>query len=115
MTRTFFSSLEFDKQWKRMGLDDEDKRRLENEIANNPKTGAVIRGTGGLRKMRFTLDGIGKRGGSRVLYVDYVVFERIYLITAYPKGEKDDITRSERELYRKMIEQTERELGRKQK
>lgn len=109
--RMFFSTSEFDKQWEHMGLDDEDKRKLENEIVNNPQIGAVIRGAGGLRKMRFALEGKGKRGGARALYVDFVVYERIYLITAYPKGEKENISAAERELFRKLIEQTRTELG----
>ena len=57
-----------------MGLNDEDRRKLENEIANNPSIGKVIRGTGGLRKMRFALGGSGKSGGTRILYVDFVVY-----------------------------------------
>ena len=109
--RMFFSTLEFDKQWKRMGLDDEDRRKLENEIAENPSIGAVMKGTGGLRKVRYAPEGRGKSGGSRVLYVDFVVLERIYLVYAYPKNEKDSITSAERELFKKLIEQTKKELG----
>jgi hypothetical protein len=94
-----------------MGLEDEDRRRLENEIVNNPQIGAVIRGTGGLRKMRFSFEGRGKSGSSRVLYVDFVVFGRIYLITAYPKSAKENISPAEREIYRKVIEMVKKELG----
>jgi len=107
----FFSSFEFDKQWESMNLDDEDRRLLENEIIKNPHTGTVIRGTGSLRKMRFALENKGKSGGVRVLYVNFVVFERVYLVTAYPKGKKEDITEEERKLYKKIIEQTQKELG----
>jgi len=106
----FFSTSEFDKQWAAMGLDIEDQRRLENEIVNNPLAGNVIKGTGGLRKIRFALEDKGKSGGVRALYVDYVVFERIYLITAYPKSQKDDISPTERKVFKKIIEQTEKEL-----
>jgi len=109
--RMFFSTHEFDKQWKRMGLNDEDQRRLENEILSNPKIGAVIRGTGSLRKMRFAVDGKGKSGSTRVLYVDFVVFDRIYLVYSYPKGQKDNISSEEREAFRKIIEQAKKELG----
>jgi len=107
----FFSTFEFDKQWENMGLDDEDRRRLENEIMNNPQIGPVMQGTGGLRKMRFAFEGKGKSGSSRVLYVDFVVFERVYLVTAYPKNEKENISLAEREMFKKIIEQTKRELG----
>ena len=60
MERTFIILPEFDKNWKAMGLSDEDLRRLENEILQNPAVGAVMQGTGGLRKMRFALDNRGK-------------------------------------------------------
>ena len=113
--RMFFSTSEFDKQWAHMGLDDEDLRRLENEIANNPQIGRVIRGAGGLRKMRFAFEGQGKSGSSRVLYVDYVFVERVYLITVYPKSQKDDISQEEREIFRKIIEQVKNDLRRESK
>lgn len=107
----FFSSFEFDKQWERMGLDDEDRRRLENEIVNNPQVGSVIRGTGGLRKMRFAFEDKGKSGSARTLYVDFVVVKRVYLITAYSKSQKEDISPSECEMFKKIIEKTKKELG----
>jgi len=113
--RLFFSTSEFDKQWERMKLTDEDKRLLENIILDNPKIGRVIQGTGGLRKMRYAIECKGKSGGARVLYVDYVVFERIYLVTAYSKGVKDNISQLERSMYKKLIEQTENELRGKEK
>ena len=109
--RMFYSTSEFDKQWDRMGLDDEDLRRLENDIVNNPKVGVVIRGAGGLRKMRFAFKGKGKSGSARALYVDFVVYERIYLIYAYPKGQQDDIPSDEREMFKMIISQAKRELG----
>lgn len=109
--RMFYSTSEFDKQWERMGLGDEDLRRLENEIANNPKVGTAIRGTGSLRKMRFAYKGRGKSGSARVLYVDFVVYERVYLIYAYPKNQQDNISSEERKELRKIIEQAKEELG----
>lgn len=105
------STHEFDTQWEKMGLTDEDRRRLENEIANNTQIGAVMRGTGGLRKMRFAFEGKGKSGSSRVLYVDFVVYERVYLITVYPKSVRENISGAERAIYKKVIEQTKKELG----
>jgi len=107
----FFSTSEFDKQWERMGLDDEDRRKLENAIAENPKIGKVMQGTGGLRKMRFAFEKQGKSGSSRVLYVDFVAVRRVYLIAVYPKSAKENISAAERELYRRIIEQTKRQLG----
>jgi len=52
-----------------MGLTDYDLKELQEVILFNPQIGAVIEGTGGLRKMRFALKDC-KSGGARVLYVD---------------------------------------------
>ena len=100
----------FDKQWREMGLDDNDLQNLQAELLKNPQIGNVIRGTGKLRKMRFAFQNRGKSGSSRVLYVDFVVAETIYLIFAYPKNEKDNLSAAERNAIRKLIEQLEQFL-----
>ena len=73
MTRTFIQTTLFDKQWNELCLTDEDLCRLEYEIMKNPKVGTIIPGTGKLRKMRFSTQYGGKRGGLRVRYVDFDV------------------------------------------
>lgn len=67
MTRTFIQTREFTKNWDGLGLDDDDLRRLELQIISDPQIGAVIRGTGKLRKMRFALENGGKSGGKENL------------------------------------------------
>lgn len=62
------------------------------ELLSNPSGYPVIKGTGGLRKIRFSFENEGKSGGVRVCYVDFVVEETIYLITVYPKSEKDNLS-----------------------
>ena len=81
MTRTFIQTDEFVKNWERLGLTDDDMRRLELEILKNPKIGSVIRGTGGLRKLRFSFENKGKSGSTRICYVDFLLLETVYLIT----------------------------------
>ena len=103
MIRTFIQTDEFVKQWEKLGLTDEDLRKLELEILKNPQAGPVIRGTGGLRKLRFAYENKGKSGSTRICYVDYVIYETVYLITAYAKNEKDNLTESERNEIRKVI------------
>lgn len=61
MTKTFIQTKEFTKKWYQLGLTEEDLRILENELLNNPKAGKIIRGTGSLRKYRFSLPNQGKR------------------------------------------------------
>ena len=104
MTRTFIQTTEFERNWKELGFTDDDLRRLELEILKNPKTGAVMQGTGGLRKMRFAFEGIGKSGSVRVCYVDFVIHETVYLITVYPKNKKDNLSKAERNEIKKLIE-----------
>lgn len=109
MTRTFVELPIFRSRWKDMGLDD-DLKRLQEELLADPKVGAVMRGTGGVRKMRFAFEQKGKSGSVRVIYVDFEVYEKIFLITAYPKNEKDNLTDSERNEIRQMIHALEEQL-----
>ena len=104
MQRTFIILPEFDKNWKSMGLSDEDLRRLENLILQDPEAGALMQGTGGLRKLRFAFENRGKSGSARVCYVDFVLRETVFLITAYPKNEKENLSKAERNNIRKVIE-----------
>lgn len=110
MQRTFIILPEFDKNWKSMGLSDEDLRRLENLILQSPEAGALMQGTGGLRKLRFALDNRGKSGSARVCYVDFIIQETVFLITAYPKNEKENLSKAERNTIHKLIEALEHTL-----
>ena len=69
-----------------------------------------MRGTGGVRKMRFAFEQQGKSGSARVIYVDFEVYEKIFLITAYPKNVKDNLTDSERNEIKQMIHALEEQL-----
>lgn len=110
MKRKFIITPVFDKQWKDMGLNDDDLQILQEQLLENPQLGKVIKGTGKLRKMRFALLNRGKSGSSRVLYVDFVLAETIYLIFTYPKNEKDNLTAEERNNIKKMIDMLEQTL-----
>ena len=104
MTREFVMLPEFDKRWKEIGFTDDDLKSLQEELTINPEKGDLIRGTGGLRKIRVAFEGRGKSGSARVCYVDFAVFERIYLITAYTKIEKYNLTQKERNEVHKLID-----------
>ncbi len=105
MTREFVMLPEFDRQWSLLGLNDDDLKVLQQELSDNPEKGSIIEGTGGLRKVRFAIKGKGKSGGARVCYVDFAVRETIYLITAYSKNEKDNLSDEERNNIRKLLKQ----------
>lgn len=110
MTRTFIQTTEFTQNWERLGRIDQDLRRLEMEILKNPKAGKVIRDTGKLRKLRFAFRNQGKSGSVRVCYVDFEVKETVYLITAYPKSEKDNLSKAECNSIKKLITVLEENL-----
>ena len=74
---------------------DEDLRALQNRLLGVPDAGDLIRGGGGLRKVRWLAQGRGKRGGARVIYYWHVPGSRIYLIYGYVKSERDDLTREQ--------------------
>lgn len=81
-------------------LSDEEERALENEIAQNPKVAPVITQTGGVRKIRIALQGRGKSGGARVLYLHIPAVEFVYLLFAYPENVIDNITAAEKKIIR---------------
>jgi mRNA-degrading endonuclease RelE of RelBE toxin-antitoxin system len=110
MTREFVIMPEFDRQWEKLGLGDDELRQLQEALLQNPKAGKVIRGTKGLRKIRIAFEGQGKSGSGRVAYVDFTVHETIYLITAYPKNVKDGLSKAERNTIAKTIVQLEQNL-----
>ena len=79
-------------------LTDEDYSCLQRMLAENPAAGAIIKGSGGLRKIRWAGSGRGKRGGLRVIYYWWVPNDRITLLLAYPKNEQDDLTAKQLKL-----------------
>lgn len=74
---------------------DEDLRSLQNFLLSTPDAGDVIPGGSGLRKLRWTAQGRGKRGGARVIYYRLVPEERIYLVYAYVKSVQSNLTREQ--------------------
>ena len=65
MNRTFIEVPSFTKKWESLGLTDKDLQQLQNELLKDPKVGDVIKGTGGLRKIRIPMDYSGKRRFNR--------------------------------------------------
>ncbi len=103
MTREFIILPEFDKQWKRLGLNDDDLIHLEEFLCLNPDYGKVIQGTGGLRKLRWAIPGKGKSGGIRILYIDFIIHEKLYLITVFKKNEIVNLNNKEKKEIKGLI------------
>jgi mRNA-degrading endonuclease RelE of RelBE toxin-antitoxin system len=71
---------------------DEDLRALQSFLLVLPQAGDLIRGGAGLRKVRWSAQGRGKRGGARVIYYWHVSKRHIYLIYGYVKSKREDLT-----------------------
>ena len=72
-------------------LSESDRAELFLHLALNPYSGQVIPGSAGCRKLRWALAGKGKRGGVRVVYVNYLTMGEIVMITIYAKSETGNI------------------------
>ena len=84
-------------------LPDDDYRGLQSELMENPERGDIIKGGGGVRKVRYAAMGHGKRGGIRVIYYWLRDDGQIYMLLAYPKSEKDNLTDKETALLRDFV------------
>ena len=88
---------------------DEEKSAFIDFIARNPLTGRVIPGTGGVRKVRRSRAGLGKRGGARIVCYFYNADRPIYLLTAYAKARQRDLTPGQKRSIIAIIEEIQAE------
>lgn len=84
---------------------------VQNEILKNPKSGTIIKGTGGIRKIRIKdpFNKIGKRSAYRIIYFDFEEIEKTYLLWIYTKNEKDDISVKEKKIINKLVQKLKQE------
>jgi mRNA-degrading endonuclease RelE of RelBE toxin-antitoxin system len=87
-------------------LDDEGYRRLQVHLMKQPDAGAVIRGSGGVRKVRWGSRGKGKSGGLRVIYYWVTAEDQIVMLTIYGKGEKEDLSVADLKRIVKLVEES---------
>lgn len=80
-------------------------RDLQNTLVIRPDMGAIIVGSGGIRKVRWAGASRGKSGGFRVIYYWAAAENRILMLMIYPKSEKDDLTRDQIRILRRIIKE----------
>ena len=90
-------------------FEEEERGALIAFVAANPEAGLVIPGTGGIRKLRWAAKGKGKRGGARVIYYFHNEAVPVFMLSAYAKGEKTDLSQTERNELKKLVPQLVRE------
>lgn len=98
----FVETSIFTRQIKELATDDELKD-LQAELIAQPDKGDIIKGTGGLRKVRMAVGNKGKSGSIRVLYV-LALADRIYLVLAYPKSVKESLTAEEKAKLKQIVQ-----------
>jgi len=86
---------------------DDDYAAMQVALARRPDLGRIIPGSGGIRKMRWAGSGRGKRGGLWIIYYWQVAEDQIWLLLAYPKSERDDLSHDEIKQLKRLIEQFE--------
>ena len=86
-----------------------ERKAAEAAIIADPSKATAIRGSGGIRKARAAGSGRGKRGGLRVLYFHHVDGGALYLLTAYAKAERDDLTPADRKAWAELVKAIKKE------
>jgi hypothetical protein len=86
-------------------LEDTEFYHLQDFLLSRPTAGDVVQGTGGLRKLRWSLRNRGKRGGVRILYLYITPRSHIHLLTLYAKNEASDLTAEEKKILKRIIEE----------
>src|SRR5271170_6851437 len=84
-------------------MDDDEYAELQMFLVLRPEAGNIIKGSGGIRKLRWAGSGRGKRGGLRVIYYWWVAKDRISLLLVYPKNEMDDLTADQLKMLKNQL------------
>lgn len=84
-------------------LKPEEISELISFLAEHPESGVLIQGTGGIRKLRWAQSGKGKRGGIRVIYYFHAKDIPLYLLAAFGKNEKANLSAVEKQQLAKLI------------
>lgn len=88
---------------------------LKDYVAMHPMAGDEIPGTGGLRKLRWSRAGMGKRGGARVIYYFYDETAPVYLLYAYTKASQEDLTTDERKAVVTFVQLLKEEIRKRKR
>jgi hypothetical protein len=93
--------------------DDAEREAFVDFIARNPESGDVIPDTGGVRKVRWRRQGMGKHGGVRVIYFYHDAQMPVFLLLVYAKAQREDMTPDQKKQVRELAEALRQAYGRK--
>ena len=83
-------------------LDDEEREALINYLASSPNAGVLIKGTGGIRKLRWAKEDTGKSGAYRIIYFFHSMKIPLFVLNVFAKNEKANISQAERNELKKL-------------
>lgn len=86
-------------------ISDEEHHLFQLQLSIRPESGDIIKGSGGIRKLRWAGSGRGKRGGIRIIYYYFKDNDQIYMLYAYPKSKKDDLTADQLKQLKQLVEE----------
>jgi hypothetical protein len=84
-------------------MSDSERAELVAFVGTNPEAGEAIPQTGGVRKIRWALEGMGERGGARVIYYYHNEHLPVFLLSAYAKNRKTNLSRAERNAMKRLV------------
>lgn len=85
-------------------MTEDEYRVLQEALVGRPETGVIIKGGGGLRKLRWATEGRGKSGGARIIYYWVTQEEQLYMLFAFPKNTQSDLTAEQLKKLRQIVE-----------
>ena len=97
-----FATKTYERAIRRL-MSDTERRAMEAVIVADPSGAPVLRGTGGIRKLRWAGSGRGKRGGIRTMYFHHAGPEALYMLTAYAKADREDLTPADRKALSRLV------------
>jgi hypothetical protein len=84
-------------------LTEEEYRDVQNSLLDNPEAGVLIKGSGGLRKLRMRIRDRGERGGLRLVYYWHKPINKFYMVNLYDKSETSNLSRHEIMAFRLLV------------
>lgn len=85
-------------------MSDDEYKELQEALVIKPDLGVLIKSSGGLRKIRWSVDGRGKRGGVRIIYYWMTENEQLYMMYIFPKSTQENLTDAQTKALRQIVE-----------
>lgn len=89
-------------------MSDDEYKELQEALVIRPDQGTIIKNSGGLRKIRWSLDGRGKSGGVRIIYYWMTEDEQLYMMYIFPKNSQENLTDVQTKALRQIVERWSR-------